>query len=295
MSVCEPAGVQVLVYHGRGGAMGRGGRRWGLVRAMPPGSVRGQLRVTEQGESINDRYGLRPIAYRTFEQALHSLALTTAGVEGQDRPRESWPAALSHMAEASRIAYRALVHDDPAFIDYFQAVTPVDVIERAQIGSRPLSHPGGHGVEALRAIPWILSWSQSRHMLPGWYGAGAGLAAIVERHGAAITAEMYRGWAFFESLVDDIEMALARADIGIASFYDQLARPEHRPLCAVDPARVRAHLQPGAGRQGLCRIARLRTHVAALDPAAQPVRRSDPPYPGRPAATMARGRPAGAW
>jgi phosphoenolpyruvate carboxylase len=194
---------------------------------MPPGSVRGQLQVTEQGESINDRYGLRSIAYRTFEQALHSLALTTASVEGPDCPHERWREALSHMAEASRIAYRALVHDDPAFIDYFHAVTPVDVIERAQIGSRPVSHAGGRGVEALRAIPWILSWSQSRHMLPGWYGAGTGLAAIVERYGTTMAAEMYGGWAFFESLVDDIEMALARADIGIAAFYDQLARPEH--------------------------------------------------------------------
>jgi phosphoenolpyruvate carboxylase len=227
VAACEPAGVQLLVFHGRGGAMGRGGRRWGLVRSMPPGSVRGQLRVTEQGESINDRYGLRPIAYRTFEQALHSLALTTASVDSPDRSNERWREALSHMAEASRIAYRALVHDDPAFIDYFHAVTPVDVIERAQIGSRPLSHAGGQGVEALRAIPWILSWSQSRHMLPGWYGAGTGLAAIVERYGTTIAAEMYGGWAFFESLVDDIEMALARADIGIAAFYDQLARPEH--------------------------------------------------------------------
>ena len=227
VAACEPAGVQLLVFHGRGGAMGRGGRRWGLVRGMPPGSVRGQLQVTEQGESINDRYGLRPIAYRTFEQALHSLALTTASVDSPDRPHERWRDALSHMAEASRIAYRALVHDDPAFIDYFHAVTPVDVIERAQIGSRPLSHAGGRGVEALRAIPWILSWSQSRHMLPGWYGAGTGLAAIVQRFGTTIAAEMYGSWSFFESLVDDIEMALARADIGIAAFYDQLARPEH--------------------------------------------------------------------
>jgi phosphoenolpyruvate carboxylase len=208
VAACELAGVQLLVFHGRGGAMGRGGRRWGLVRGMPPGSVRGQLRVTEQGESINDRYGLRPIAFRTFEQALHSLALTAANVESPDRSPERWRDALSHMAEASRIAYRALVHDDPAFIDYFRAVTPVDVIERAQVGSR-------------------LSWSQSRHMLPGWYGAGTGLAAMVERYGTTIGAEMYGGWAFFESLVDDVEMALARADVGIAAFYDQLARPEH--------------------------------------------------------------------
>jgi phosphoenolpyruvate carboxylase len=226
-AACETADVRPLFFHGRGGAMGRGGRRGGLVRTMPPGSVHGQVRVTEQGESINERYGLRPIAYRTFEQSLHSLALTTAGALPADRPEAQWREALSHMADASRVAYRALVHDDPGFIAYFQAVTPVDVIERTQIGSRPMSHASGHGVEALRAIPWILSWSQSRHMLPGWYGAGTGLAAMVARHGEAIAAEMYRGWAFFECLVDDIEMALARADMGIAAIYDQLARPDH--------------------------------------------------------------------
>jgi phosphoenolpyruvate carboxylase len=227
VAACEAADVRPVFFHGRGGAMGRGGRRGGLVRSMPPGAVYGQLRVTEQGESINERYGLRPIAYRTFEQGLHTLALTTAGVQEPDRPSAQWREALSHMADASRQAYRTLVHDDPGFIDYFQAVTPVDVIEQTQVGSRPMSHAGDRGVEALRAIPWILSWSQSRHMLPGWFGAGTGLAAMVARYGEAMAADMYRGWAFFECLVDDIEMALARADMGIAAIYDQLARPEH--------------------------------------------------------------------
>jgi phosphoenolpyruvate carboxylase len=230
VAACEAAGVTLLVFHGRGGAMGRGGRRGGLVRSMPAGAVRGRLRVTEHGESINDRYGLRAIAFRSFEQTLHSLALTTAGVYGREPAEPRWRDAMTDMAEASRAAYRALVHEQPAFIEYFQAVTPVDVIERAQIGSRPVSRAGGQGIEALRAIPWILSWSQSRHMLPGWYGAGTGLAAIVERYGDAIGREMYRGWAFFECLIDDIEMALARADMGIAGFYDHLARPEHEPF-----------------------------------------------------------------
>jgi phosphoenolpyruvate carboxylase len=232
VAACEAADVRPLFFHGRGGAMGRGGRRGGLVRSMPAGSVHGRLRVTEQGESIHDRYGLRPIAYRTFEQGLHTLALRTAGVLQADRPSAQWREALSYMAETSRVAYRALVHDDPGFIDYFEAVTPVDVIEQTQIGSRPMSHASGQGVEALRAIPWILSWSQSRHMLPGWYGAGTGLKAMVARHGQAMAVEMYRGWAFFECLVDDIEMALARADMGIAAIYDQLARPEHGRRCA---------------------------------------------------------------
>jgi phosphoenolpyruvate carboxylase len=228
VAACDAAGVQPLLFHGRGGAVGRGGgRTGGLVRSMPPGAFRGRLRVTEQGESINDRYGLRPIAYRTFEQGLHGVALATAGYYGPEQADPRWREAAALMAKTSQACYRALVHEQAAFIEYFQCVTPVDVIERAQIGSRPVSRPSGQGVEALRAIPWSLSWSQSRHMLPGWYGAGTGLAALVERYGSAIGPGMYGRWPFFEFLVDDIEMSLARADMGIAAFYDQLARPEH--------------------------------------------------------------------
>jgi phosphoenolpyruvate carboxylase len=254
VAACEAAGVTLLVFHGRGGAMGRGGRRGGLVRSMPAGAVRGQLRITEQGESINDRYGLRAIAFRTFEQMLHGLALTTAGVRGPDHGEPLWRDAMTHMAETSRVAYRALVHEQPGFIEFFQAVTPVDVIERAQIGSRPVSRAGGQGVEGLRAIPWILSWSQSRHMLPGWYGAGTGLKAIAERYGDAIGSEMYRGWAFFEALIDDIEMALARADMGIADFYDQLAGPEHDRFATAireEFERTREHVLAVKGCEGL--------------------------------------------
>ena len=104
----------------------------------------------------------------------------------------------------------------------------MDVIERMQIGSRPVARATGTGIDALRAIPWVFAWSQSRHMLPGWYGAGAALAAVAERYGDSILGEMYGRWPFFEALIDDIEMTLARADMDIATFYDQLARPEHQ-------------------------------------------------------------------
>jgi phosphoenolpyruvate carboxylase len=119
------------------------------------------------------------------------------------------------------------VHQDPAFVEYFRAVTPVDVIERMQIGSRPVSRDSGHAIEALRAIPWLFAWSQSRHMLPGWFGVGTGLDAAAGQFGPVVLGAMYGHWPFFASLVDDVEMTLARADMGIAAFYDRLARPEH--------------------------------------------------------------------
>jgi len=131
------------------------------------------------------------------------------------------------LAATSQVAYRDLVHEDPSFIEFFQAVTPVDVIERMQIGSRPVTRGSSTGVEALRAIPWMFAWSQSRHMLPGWFGVGAGLAAVHEQFGPELLGEMYARWPFAAALVDDVEVILAKADLGVATFYDQLARPEH--------------------------------------------------------------------
>ena len=227
-SACEAAGVRLLVFHGRGGSIsGGGGRAQALVRGMPPEALRGHLRVTEQGESINERYGLRPIARRTFEQSVSAVALVAGGYYGQEVVEPSWRDAISVLSEAARAEYRALVHGDPAFLEFFQAVTPVDVVERMQIGSRPVSRESGEGIEALRAIPWMFAWSQSRHMLPGWYGVGTGLRAAEEEFGPAVLGAMYGHWPFFTALVDDVEMMLAKADMGIAAFYDRLARPEH--------------------------------------------------------------------
>lgn len=225
---CDAAGVELLVFHGRGGSISAGGGRTAaLVRSVPAGVFRGRLRATEQGESINERYGLRPIALRSFEQSLHAVALVTAGYYRAETVDPRWREAMSLLAVTSRAAYRDLVHEDPSFIEFFQAVTPVDVIERMQIGSRPVTRGSSTGVEALRAIPWMFAWSQSRHMLPGWFGVGAGLAAVHEQFGPELLGEMYARWPFAAALVDDVEVILAKADLGIATFYDQLARPEH--------------------------------------------------------------------
>ena len=199
LDACAGAGVELLVFHGRGGSVSRGGSRTeAVVSALPAAVAGGRLRVTEQGETINDRYGLPLIALRTFEQGLNTLALAVAG-ERKEAVKPGWAEAVEVLSDASRTRYRNLVHDDPRFFEYFQAVTPVDVIERMQIGSRPLARGGGGGVDAIRAVPWSFAWSQSRHMLPGWFGAGTGLEALVERCGEALADQMYAAWPFFAS------------------------------------------------------------------------------------------------
>jgi phosphoenolpyruvate carboxylase len=234
VEACEAASVDLLVFHGRGGSVSvGGGRTEGLVRSAPPGAIGGRLRVTEQGESVNERYGLRPIAMRSFERSVNAVALAAAGQPTPPVPDPRWQEAMTAFAEASRRAYRALVHEDSAFSDYFQSVTPVDVIERMQIGSRPVTRAAGGGIEALRAIPWMFAWSQSRHMLPGWFGVGSGITAVKERFGPELLGEMYARWPFVATLLDDVEVVLAKADMGIAEFYGQLVRPEHDRLGAV--------------------------------------------------------------
>jgi len=228
VEACGAAGVELLVFHGRGGSVSvGGGRTEALVRSAPPGAINGKLRVTEQGESVNERYGLRPIALRSFEQSLNATALATAAPRGAAATDPRWQEGLAVLAEASRDAYRALVHEDAAFIEYFQSVTPVDVIERMQIGSRPVTRAVGGGIEALRAIPWMFAWSQSRHMLPGWFGVGSGIVALNQSLGPELLGEMYARWPFVSALLDDVEVVMAKTDMGIAASYGQLARPEH--------------------------------------------------------------------
>jgi phosphoenolpyruvate carboxylase len=131
------------------------------------------------------------------------------------------------IADVSRRRYRELVFDNPGFYDYFRRATPIDLIERMRIGSRPSSRRGGAGVNDLRAIPWVFAWTQSRHILPGWYGLGSGLQAAAEQFNDDAFREMYREWYFMRMLTSDAEMVLAKADLGIASVYSELAGPLH--------------------------------------------------------------------
>ncbi|MBD3873416.1 MAG: phosphoenolpyruvate carboxylase, partial [Acidobacteria bacterium] len=177
-ATADDAGVELTLFHGRGGTAGRGGSkpRAGIL-AEPPGVVRGRLRVTEQGEIIHAKYGLRGIALRTLELMTGAVLEASAVGALRDEPRPGWPAAMETAAAAGQAAFRGLVYDDPDFHSYFRLATPIDIIEGLEIGSRPATRRAGAGVEDLRAIPWVFSWVQNRHLLPGWFGVGSGLTA----------------------------------------------------------------------------------------------------------------------
>jgi phosphoenolpyruvate carboxylase len=227
----EQAQERHVLIHSRGGSVPRGGGRIdALLRAAPAESISGVLRFTEQGESISQNYGLRPNAMRTLERAFSTLSLATLAVRRGVAVREASALAecVALVAEHSAHAWRSLVQEQPQFADFFRAVTPIDVIERMQIGAQPA--PGGEriGLQAVQPAAWVYAWAQSRHMLPGWYGAGTGLNKAMQERGLPLLRRCYRGWPFFHSLIDDTEAMLARADIGIAAHYDRLAAPALR-------------------------------------------------------------------
>jgi phosphoenolpyruvate carboxylase len=239
------AGERHVIFHARSGSVALGGGRIDApVRAAPTGITNGVLRLTEQGEVVNQSYGLRLNAMRTLERAFNALALCTAAATHRHAPSPQ-PAlhaeCAASIAAASRTAYRRLVFGDETFYDYFRAVTPIDVIERMQIGSRTAYRAGDEGFTSLRPVPWVFAWTQSRHLLPGWYGAGSGLGAALERHGLAAVRESYHSWYFLRSLIDDVEAMLARADLDIARGYNVLApTPLHRFFADIRAEHARA-------------------------------------------------------
>jgi phosphoenolpyruvate carboxylase len=220
--------IELNLFHGRGGTISRGGgKTHAAVMGAPPGTVNGRLRVTEQGEIINEKYGLRGIALRTLEQAVGSVALATAMPEHRGNDMPHWHDMMDVIASASRDTYRKLIYDTPSFNDYFRLATPIDLIERMRIGSRPASRRAGSGVENLRAIPWVFAWTQNRLMLPGWYGLGSGLRAASDQFDDKLFREMFGEWYFMRTLTADAEMVLAKSDLGIAKLYSELAGELH--------------------------------------------------------------------
>lgn len=220
--------IELNLFHGRGGTISRGGGKTHVaVLGAPPGTVNGKLRVTEQGEIINEKYGLRGIALRTLEQAAGSVALATALPEHRGNDKPEWHDMMQVIADTSRDTYRKLVFNTPNFYDYFRLATPIDLIERMRIGSRPSSRRAGTGVENLRAIPWVFAWTQNRLMLPGWFGLGSGLVLASERFDDAAFRDMFREWYFMRALTADSEMVLAKADLGIAKIYSGLSGELH--------------------------------------------------------------------
>jgi phosphoenolpyruvate carboxylase len=223
-------GVNVQFFHGRGGTVSRGGGN--LVKGIegaPPETVNGYLRITEQGEVINQKYGIRPIALRNLE-LMTGAVLRHELLDTGQHPQPEHTAILAEMAADAREAYRNLVYQTPEFIPYFRKATPIDVIERLAIGSRPASRRTGDGIENLRAIPWVFSWAQVRLGLPGVYGAGAALAEARDRHGIEALRDMHARWSFFQGLINDVEMVLAKSVLDIGERYASLAAPETQPV-----------------------------------------------------------------
>ena len=228
--VAEAAGVGLSFFHGRGGSAGRGGGKvHSAILASPPGSLEHGMRVTEQGEVIHAKYGLRSIAMRSLEQGIGGML--RSAVPGQlVSPGDQARQILETVAQAGRAQYQAMVYSEPEFEHFFQELTPIDVIQRMAISSRPASRRKGQGIEDLRAIPWVFAWTQCRLLLPGWYGLGAGLAEAERQYGLAAVQETAREWPFFAMMLADVEMVLAKADPDIAEQYLELVEPRRRPL-----------------------------------------------------------------
>jgi phosphoenolpyruvate carboxylase len=228
---CRAHGVAVTLFHGRGGSIGRGGGPTYLaIQSQPPGSIDGTLRVTEQGEMIQAKFGLADIAVRTLE--VYTTATLEATLIAPPPPRPEWRAAMDRLFDEARASYRAVVHEDPRFADYFRAATPEPELRAMHIGSRPARRAGGSGgVDSLRAIPWQFAWTQTRLLLASWLGTEAALEGAIARGELTELRAMYGGWAFFRSTVDLIEMVLAKTDARIAAEYDRrLVPPALQPL-----------------------------------------------------------------
>jgi phosphoenolpyruvate carboxylase len=222
------APIKLRMFHGRGGTVGRGGGpSYQAILAQPPGTVRGQLRLTEQGEVIASKYTNPDIGRRNLE-TLVAATLESTLLQTQQRAPDAFQDAAAALSRDSMRAYRALVYDTPGFRDYFFGSTPIREIAELNIGSRPASRSGGQKIEDLRAIPWGFSWSQCRLTLPGWYGFGSAVQVYVEDAGAnaegawTLLRDMYRDWPFFRTLLSNLDMVLAKSDLALASRYAEL-------------------------------------------------------------------------
>jgi phosphoenolpyruvate carboxylase len=236
--VADEAGITLTVFHGRGGAVGRGGGPANrAIRAQPAHALRGRLRVTEQGETIAARYGRPEIARRDLEQMVHAVLLGSLLEEG--RAPAAAEATLDRAARAAQQRYEGLIGDRERLARYVVAATPIHEVAALPLASRPAARRPGLSFDELRAIPWVFSWNQSRHGIPGWFGLGTALDTIVAEEGLAGARELYATWPFFHALVDNAQLALARSDIDVAACYARLAEadaPDVFPLIRAEHA-----------------------------------------------------------
>ena len=222
-------GIRLRMFHGRGGTVGRGGGpSYQAILAQPPGTVRGQIRLTEQGEVIGSKYANPEIGRRNLE-TLVAATLEATLLQATKSASQAFLDAAAQLSASSMAAYRALVYETPGFVDYFFGSTPLREIAELNIGSRPAARKASQRIEDLRAIPWGFSWGQCRLTLPGWYGFGSAVAAFVQGESAAQSKErlavlqtMFQQWPFFKTLLSNMDMVLAKSDLALASRYAEL-------------------------------------------------------------------------
>jgi len=224
-SLCEQEGVKLELFHGRGGSIGRGGGPTNrAIIAQPPASMQwGRIKITEQGEVIGFRYSNHQIARRHLHQVIHAVVVAT-GAPQQTPVRPEWRAAMATLAESGKAAFQELVYQTPGFLDYWNQATPINELGLLPISSRPAKRRTAGSFDDVRAIPWVFSWMQSRAIIPSWYGVGSALEAFCQTQSIDTLRQMYAEWVFFKAIIDNVQLDLAKADMGIAALYADLVR-----------------------------------------------------------------------
>lgn len=220
IKTCQDAGIALTLFHGRGGTVGRGGGPAKVALfSQPPGSLKGGLRVTEQGEMIRFKLGLPDLAIKTL--SLYADAILEANLLPPPAPQQEWRDLMDKLSDISCEMYQGIVRHDPNFIPYFYQATPEAELAKLPLGSRPAKRRPNGGVESLRAIPWIFGWTQNRLMLPAWLGAGFALQKVIDGGKLEILKSMYKDWPFFGTRISMLEMVFAKADSRMSEYYDQ--------------------------------------------------------------------------
>ncbi|MCF8564067.1 phosphoenolpyruvate carboxylase [Alicyclobacillus tolerans] len=227
--VASQYGVRLKFFHGRGGALGRGGGRVERsVLAQPPEALHGKVKITEQGEVISQRYGHPGIAARSLESAVSAVLLGSLNVQTQHMrdTEQKWSALMEKLSQVSLQTYQQLVYGDSDFLTYFQQAAPIAEIAELNIGSRPAKRKSSARIQDLRAIPWVFSWTQNRHLLPAWFGFGTAMEQVLSEQPEALSEfrRMFLHWPFFQVLLENLQMALAKADMRIAAEYAGLVQ-----------------------------------------------------------------------